>query len=62
MTTTGQIEAHDAVVGLQKGCVHCKVGRAAAWKTHDESVVLLGRRRVTLAQATAFTKPSFMDA
>ena len=29
VTTAGQIETHDTVMGIQQGCVHCEVGRTA---------------------------------
>lgn len=40
MATAGQVKAHDAVVGLQEGCVHCEVGWAGATHTTQSSASL----------------------
>ncbi len=37
MTTTGQIQTHDAIMGLQQGCVNSKVCRAAEQQESSES-------------------------
>lgn len=39
VTTTGQIQTHDAIVGLQQGCVNSKVCRAAEQQESSKSSV-----------------------
>ena len=42
MTTTGQIQTHDAIMGLQQGCVDRKVCRAAEQQESSEIRVTPG--------------------
>jgi len=39
VTTTGQIQTHNAIMGLQQGCVNSKVCRAAEQQESSESKV-----------------------
>lgn len=42
MTTTGQVQTHDAVVGLKQGCVDSKVCRAASQQASSNRGTMYG--------------------